>query len=153
MSVRTPERGQDLDTRTRFLPATSLPLWYLAFAHVCLGLALAALVIRPDLPGGYFHHPRMLALVHLLTLGWITSSILGAIYIVGPLALRMALRPRWTDRVALGAYASGVSGLVSHFWIGEYSGMAWSAGLVIAAILQVALRVWVGLVKARSRRL
>ena len=90
----------------------------------------------------------MLALVHLVTLGWITTSILGAIYIVGPLALRMALRPRWNDRVALGAYASGVSGLVSHFWIGEYSGMAWSAGLVIAAILQVALRVWVGLVRA-----
>ena len=62
---------------SRLIPATGLPLLYFAFAHVCLGLALAALVIRPDLPGGYFHHPRMLAIVHLLTLGWITSSILG----------------------------------------------------------------------------
>lgn len=140
--------GQDLTTRTRLLPAAKLPLWYFAFAHVCLGLAFAALVVRPDLPGGYFHHPRMLAIVHLLTLGWITSSILGAIYIVGPLALRIPLRPHRIDGVAFGAYASGVSGIVSHFWIGEYSGMAWSAVLVIAAILHVAIRIWAGLVPA-----
>jgi hypothetical protein len=38
--------------------------------------------------------------------------------------------------------------MVSHFWIGEYSGMAWSAGLVIAAVLHVAVRAWMGLAGA-----
>jgi hypothetical protein len=126
-------------------PAADLPVVYFAFAHACLVLAFAALAVRPDLPGGFFHHPRMVAVVHLVTLGWITSSILGAFYIVGPLALRMPLPSGPLDRAAFVSYALGVSGMVSHFWIGEYSGMAWSAALVVAAILHVAVRAWRGL--------
>ena len=34
---------------------------------------------------------------------------------------------------------------MGHFWIGEYSGMAWSAVLVAAAVLHVAVRAWLGL--------
>ena len=53
-----------------------------------------------------------------------------------------------SDRLAFAGYAGGVAGMVSHFWIGEYSGMAWSAGLVIAAVLHVAVRAWTGLAAA-----
>ena len=134
-----------MNQRLRLVPARSIPLFYFGFAHLCLALALAVLVARPDLPGAFFHHPRMIAIVHLVTLGWITSSILGAFYIVGPLALRMPLRPGWRDRVAAGSFAIGVSGIVGHFWIGEYSGQAWSAMLVAAAVLHVAVRGWRGL--------
>lgn len=133
---------------SRLVPATGLPLLYFAFAHVCLALAFAALAVRPDLPAGFFHHPRMIALVHLVTLGWITSSILGAFYIVAPLALRMPMQAGRLDRLAFAGYVTGVAGMVSHFWIGEYSGMAWSAGLVIAAVLHVAVRAWRGIVPA-----
>ena len=127
------------------LPATGLPLLYFAFAHVCLAVALAVLMVRPDLPGGFFHHPRMVAVVHLVTLGWISGSILGAFYIVGPLALRLPLRPGIRDRIAFAAFAIGVLGMVAHFWIGEYSRMAWSSVLVAAAVLHVAMRAWLGL--------
>jgi hypothetical protein len=130
------------------MPARDLPLLYFGFAHVCLVLAVATLVVRPDLPAGYFHHPRMIAVVHLVTLGWITSSILGAFYIVGPLALRMPLPTGWRDLAAFGSFVIGVSGMVSHFWIGEYSGMAWSAALVVATVLHVAVRAWRGLAVA-----
>jgi hypothetical protein len=127
------------------VPAAGLPLLYFGFAHLCLALALAVLLARPDLPAGFFHHPRMIAVVHLVTLGWITSSILGAFYIVGPLALRLPLRPGWRDRAAFGSFAAGVTGVVGHFWTGEYSGMAWSAVLVAAGVLHVAVRAWRGL--------
>ena len=133
------------EARRAFLPAAGLPLLYFAFAHICLALALAVLLVRPDLPAGFFHHPRMVAVVHLVTLGWITSSILGAFYIVGPLALRMPFRSGWRDRVAFGSFAAGVTGVVCHFWTGEYSGMAWSAVLVATGVLHVAVRAWRGL--------
>jgi hypothetical protein len=133
------------EARKAFLPAAGIPLLYFGFAHFCLALALAVLLARPDLPGGFFHHPRMIAVVHLVTLGWITSSILGAFYIVGPLALRLPLRPGWRDRAAFGFFAAGVSGIVCHFWIGQYWGMAWSAVLVAAGVLHVAVRAWRGL--------
>jgi hypothetical protein len=134
--------------RRALLPASGLPLLYFAFAHLCFALAFAALLVRPDLPGAFFHHPRMIAVVHLITLGWISGSILGAFYIVGPLALRMPLRPGWRDRVAFGSFAAGVAGMVAHFWIGEYSGMAWSAVLVTVAVLHVAVRAWSALPRA-----
>ena len=133
------------EARRAFLPAAGLPLLYFGFAHVCLALALVVLLARPDLPAGFFHHPRMIAVVHLVTLGWITSSILGAFYIVGPLALRLPLRPGWRDRVAFGSFAAGVTGVVGHFWRGEYSGMVWSAVLVAAGVFHVAVRAWRGL--------
>ena len=131
--------------RRALLPASGIPLVYFGFAHICLTLALAVLVVRPDLPGGFFHHPRMVAVVHLVTLGWISGSILGAFYIVGPLALRLPLRPGWRDRVAAGSFMTGVTAMVAHVWIGEYSRMAWSALLVAGAVLHVAVRAWIGL--------
>jgi hypothetical protein len=127
------------------LPATRLPLLYFAVAHLSLASALGVLIVQPGLPAGFFHHPRMIAVIHLVTLGWISSSILGAFYIVAPLALRMPLRTGWRDRAAFGAYVIGASGMVSHFWLGEYNGMVWSAGLVVLAIGHVGVRAWCGL--------
>jgi hypothetical protein len=127
------------------LPAARLPLLYFAVAHISLASALATLVVQPGMPAGFFHHPRMIAVIHLVTLGWISSSILGAFYIVAPLALGMPFRSGRKDQAAFVAYAIGVSGMVAHFWLGEYNGMVWSALLVAGAILHVAVRAWMGL--------
>ena len=54
------------------MPARWVPLLYFAFAHLCLAMALAALVFAPTSLVGFFYHPRMLAVVHLVTLGWIS---------------------------------------------------------------------------------
>jgi hypothetical protein len=52
-------------------------------------------------------------------------------------------------QVRIRIVAAGVLGMVAHFWIGEYVGMAWSAGLVLAGVLHVAVRAWAGLPAAR----
>lgn len=134
--------------RESLLPAPGIPLLYFGYAHLCLALAFAALIVRPGLPGGYFYHPRMLALVHLVTLGWITSSILGAFYIVAPLALRMPFRAAAIDRIASLAYGAGVSGMAASFWTGEYAVMAWSAAPALMTLALVAIRAWAGLRRA-----
>jgi hypothetical protein len=119
---------------------SALPLAYFALAHVSLAAALVILILDPGLPGGFFYHARMIAVVHLLTLGWITGSILGAFYIVGPLALgmRMPVRPR--DWAAFAAFWIGAAGMISHFWMATYDGMAGSALLVLAAVANLAPR-------------
>lgn len=126
-------------------PRSAVPIAYFAFAHVGLGSAFAALLLWPELPGAFFYHPRMVALVHLVTLAWLTGSILGAFYIVAPLALRLPLPAGRADWVAVASFTAGTAGMISHFWIGEYTGMAWSAGMVTAAIAWVAARAWSGL--------
>jgi hypothetical protein len=127
------------------MPARWPPLLYLGFAHLCLAAAFAAVALDPRGVSGFFYHPRMLAVAHLVTLGWISGSILGSIYIVGPLAFRMPLPARTADFAAFGAFVVGVLGMVSHFWMDSPAGMAWSAGLVLPAFAHVALRVLAGL--------
>jgi hypothetical protein len=122
------------------MPARWVPLLYFALAHVSLGAAFTALAFAPRSLVGFFYHPRMLAVIHLVTVGWISASILGAIYVVGPLAFRMPLPARRADYVAFGAFAVGVLGMASHFWIDRPSGTAWAAGLAAAAMTYVAAR-------------
>ncbi|HJO38086.1 MAG: hypothetical protein QGF21_00620 [Vicinamibacterales bacterium] len=123
------------------LPPRRLPWLYFGAAHLCLALAVAVVAVDPRSVAGFYYHPRMLAVVHLVTLGWISLSILGALYIVGPLALRAPLPAGRGDTWAWGASVVGVSGIVSHFWIDELSGMAYSAVLVMAGFAWVGGRV------------
>lgn len=127
--------------REQRLPPRWLPLLYFGFAHLCLAAAFAAVALDPRGVAGFYYHPRMVAVVHLVTLGWITASILGAVYMIGPMALRMPMPARTADRWAFGLFATGVIGMVIHFWIAEHSGMAWSAGMVTLGVSRVAWRV------------
>ncbi len=135
-----------------YLPSRFPPLLYLGFAHACLAAAFALIALDPRGVGGFFYHPRMLAVVHLVTLGWIGGSVLGSIYLVGPLALRFPLPAGRWDQAAFASFAVGVLGMTSHFWIDHYPGMVWSAGLVTVAVVRVAARVLGALPRAAVPR-
>ncbi len=123
------------------LPPRVLPVLYFAAAHAALATAFAAVALDARAVSGFFYHSRMLALVHLVTLGWITASILGSLYIVGPIALRVWIPGGWVDYTAFALVIGGVAGMAGHFWIGEDSGMAWSAGTVATGIVLAGLRI------------
>ncbi len=123
------------------LPPRVLPVLYFAAAHLALALAFGAIAVDPRGAAGFFYHARMLAIVHLVTLGWITCSILGSLYLVGPIAMRVLLRATWVDYTAFGLVIAGIAGMVSHFWIGEYSGMAYSAATAALGIVTAGVKV------------
>lgn len=127
------------------MPSSSLPLAFYVFAHACLCTAFSVLVFDPSLPGGVFYQPRFAALVHLLTLGWITGSILGSFYIVGPLALGMPLKTGFNDWMGFTAYVVGASALVLGFWSGRYDGVAAGGALATVSIAWVAARAFAGM--------
>jgi hypothetical protein len=127
------------------LPPTRLPLWYFGLAHVSLMVALAVVAVDPRGVSGFFYHPRMLGVVHLITLGWITGAILGAIRVVAPLVLRVSIPVTRGDYWALSFVAIGTSGMVSHFWLETFNGMAWSAGMVVLGLLHAVARLAVRL--------
>ncbi len=122
------------------MPARWVPIFYFGFAHLCLAAAFAAAAWRPETLAGFYYHPRLLAVVHLVTLGWITGSILGAIHIVGPLALRAPLPTGPRDFVAFGSFALGVAAMAGHFWTDAPRGMAGGAVLAAAAMSYVSVR-------------
>ncbi len=140
-----------MSVRSELTPSSAVPLAYYALAHLGLAAALAVFVVDPALPGTSFYHPRMVALVHLLTIPWLTGSILGSFYIVGPLVLRAAMPVGKGDWIAFSSFAAGAVGMVGHFWIGTYDGMAWSAGMVTGAVAWVAVRAWRGLPGSPAR--
>ena len=135
----SPERAKRVEGRV-LLPAAGIPWLYFGFAHACLAVAFGVLALQPALPGPFFLHPRMAALVHLVPLGWITSSIFGAFYFVAPLTMRMPLRPGWADRAGFACYTAGVAVAVTEFWNGDYERMAWAAGLILLAALHISAR-------------
>jgi hypothetical protein len=122
-------------------PAQLLPLLYLGTAHVALGTACAFAALWPRSVAGFFYHSWLIGLVHLVTLGWITFSILGAIFIVGPLALRIEMPARRSDYVAYGVAVVGLIGMIGHFWIEQYAGMAWSAATIAGAVMYTTARI------------
>ncbi|HZR26680.1 MAG TPA: hypothetical protein VFA59_24010 [Vicinamibacterales bacterium] len=128
-------------TTTDRLPTRLLPLLYLGTAHVSLALAFLFAACWPHAVAGFFYHAWLIGLVHLVTLGWISFSILGTFYIVGPLALQMEMPPRAWDYVAYGCATVGLIGMVGHFWIQQYAGMAWSAGSVASGVLYMTARI------------
>lgn len=134
--------------RNDLMPACVLPWLYFGCAWISLALAFAAIAWDPRGAAGFFYHARLAGIVHLVTLGWITMSILGALYVVGPIALRMPMPARRADAFAFASVAIGIIGMVAHFWIEEFGGMAWSGMMVAAGILYVGSRVVRGLRRA-----
>ncbi|MEE8368440.1 MAG: hypothetical protein V3S30_08980, partial [Thermoanaerobaculia bacterium] len=137
-----------LEARLSRLPDRFLPRGYFYAAHFSLLIALVILLYEPRAIGGFFYHPRMLAVVHLVTLGWISSSILGSLYLIGPMALRTPIRAGRLDRWAFASYLVGGSAMVSHFWIDAPIGMVFGAMMVTFALVVVGGRflgaVWHG---------
>jgi hypothetical protein len=131
--------------RMDHLPSPALPLAYFGGAHIALSLACAALVLWPDLPGPSHYHPRMIALLHLVTVGWITGSILGAFYIVAPLALGTPMRAGRWDAAACVAFWAGAAALVPGFWTGRFTLVGAGSMPVLAVALFVGVRVIAGM--------
>src|SRR5262245_39657338 len=83
---------------------------------------------------GHYYHPRVLALTHTVTLGWISLAILGASYQLIPIVLKGSL---WSERIPwwqLPALVVGIAGMLAHFFIAEWSGLLWAAMLVAVAV-------------------
>lgn len=128
-------------------------------AHFICGLgfvvAAAALlpVIAPHLAAGRFLHPHVVAVAHLITLGWLTLSIMGALCQLFPVALGT---PLFSVRIATVALAMFVPG-VALFVIGLLAGRTTIAiGAAVVFALALLLFVYNGyrtLFRARDRDL
>lgn len=122
-------------------PSVTLPLAYLATAALAFVLAALALPGLGAVLAGHYYHPRLLALTHVVTLGWITLAIMGASYQLIPVVIE---RPLYSERLALWqlpGLAAGILGMVSHFWLGRWDGLSWAAALVGGGILAHVINV------------
>lgn len=119
----------------RAAPPFRIPGQHFAAALAFLVLGAAGLAWRaPALAAGAFSDPGVLAATHLLTLGWISTSIMGALYQFLPVALGAAVR--W-ERLADATFLAW-SGGVALFAAGLGAGVA---GLRLAGALLLGVGV------------
>lgn len=126
-------------------PSIWVPLRYLATAQAAFLLAVTGALFHPEDLADHYYLSHTFALAHLITLGWISMTIMGAAYQLVPVALEARL---YSERLARWQYwfmLAGVVGMVAHFWIGRFSGMAWGAGLVLVAVVLFACNMGVTL--------
>lgn len=126
-------------------PDPALPIVYFGAAHAALFAAGLTLALRaPAALALPFYAPAALA-VHLLTLGWITGTILGALYLVAPMAMRFQLPARRADRLAAAIYLGGVALLVAALAASRYGLVPFAAVWIVAGAALPVGRFLVGL--------
>jgi len=120
----------------RLLPA-SIPFRFFLSAVFFHALAWAVLVFgAPDLPGFSGGTGLVLAVIHLLTLGVLTMTAIGAAYQLLPVATRRPLTKTWPARASFWLVLPGV--LFLSFGMGAANATALAGGgLLVAAGLLI----------------
>ena len=99
------------------VPPFALPGEHFAAALVWLTLGAAGLVaVAPDLAQGGFLLPHVIAVTHCFTLGWITTSIFGALYQLFPVTLGVPARSVRVGHATFWTLEAGVVALVAGAW-------------------------------------
>ncbi|HEY7820208.1 MAG TPA: hypothetical protein VIG29_18440 [Vicinamibacteria bacterium] len=86
----------------------------------------------------HFYFTPLLSLTHLVTLGFLSSLMMGMLYRLAPMLLGVEARSRNLARIQLVLFLVGAWGLIAHFWIAEWTGMSWSAGMLwVSSLVQL----------------
>jgi hypothetical protein len=118
-------------------PAGTPPAW-LPGGHFAVAIAffvagaVGLVRVAPDLAAGAFPLPRVAAVAHLFTLGWITTAIMGALYQFLPVALGTPIRSVRLAGATGVAYAVGLALFLAGLTGG--SGAAMLAGAVVFGV-------------------
>jgi hypothetical protein len=122
------------------MPPFVLPGEHFAAALLWLALGGAGLVyVARDLAAGGFLAPRVIAVTHCFTLGWITTSVFGALYQLFPVILGVSTKSIALGHVTFALLQAGAVLLVGGTWVWRPLAMGFGWLLVLAAL---ALQGW-----------
>ena len=113
--------------------------------------AIGAVVIAPDLAAGAFPSPRVVGVTHLFTLGWITTSIMGALYQFLPVALGEPIRSVRAAHLGFCLYVPGFTGFVTGLLFGSTTLLTLGALPLGAGVLVFAVNLGATLRRAPRR--
>jgi len=120
--------------------------WY-GVAHGALLAAALLLLAEPELATGAWQRPRLVAAVHLITLGWVVASVVGSLFLLGQGVLRLGLVAGRRELWAAPLWALLLIGLVARLETVDPPGLAWAAIPLVLALV-----VLIGVVLRRAAR-
>jgi hypothetical protein len=107
-----PAPGGPASSRNVGLP---LPLGFILAGLVSLVTGAVWLIGHPELLASYHYNQEIIALTHLLVLGWICSVVMGTMYQLVPVALETRLHSQRLARWHLIVHLIGFIGMVVMF--------------------------------------
>jgi hypothetical protein len=143
--------GAPHDTMTRDATAALLPPCFFVPAVASFAAALAASPFLLHQLDAFFYQPPVLALTHLLTLGWVSLTIQGVLYRYVP---GLTKQPVPYPRLAIAQWLTfvlGAAGLVTGFWVHRWFTTAAAAGVLVASSVLLCIEMWPMLYRAPRR--
>ena len=110
--------------------STVVPLSFIASGMVALLIGMACVALRPEILSTYHYNQHVIAITHLIMLGWICSVVMGAVYQLVPVALETKLHSERLAQVHWVLHLVGFAGMVRMFWVWNIP-LAASFGLVL----------------------
>jgi len=98
-------------------PDMSLPLRFILTGVLSLFVAVGWLVARPDILASYHYNQYVIAMTHLVVLGWVCTVVMGAMYQLVPVALETKLHSERMAKWQFVFHLVGFAGMVWMFWI------------------------------------
>ncbi len=125
---------------------------HVAAATLLLMAAAGGLVwAAPDLANGVYLAPHVAGVTHLVTLGWLTLTIFGAMYQFVPVALGAPIRSTRAAHAAFWMLAPGIVAFACGLAGSRTPLLAAGAALVAIGILTAATNMAVTLARSRTR--
>lgn len=129
-------------------PSVKLPLTFMLTGLLALVVGVAWLIAQPMVLATYHYNQYIIALTHLLILGWICSIVMGAMYQLVPVALETTL---YSEKLARWQYAFHLVGFCGMVWmfyvwnmkeVGHFGSVfAVGVGLFVYNIVRTLMRV------------
>lgn len=91
-----------------------LPLAFMLTGLVALAVGAVWLVVQPSVLATYHYNQSVIALTHLLVLGWLCSVVMGAMYQLVPVALETKL---YSEKLARWQFAFHLVGFLGMVWM------------------------------------
>lgn len=129
-----------------------LPAQHFAAALLFLALGAAGLVwVAPDLARGDFLSPRVAGVTHLFTLGWLTTTMFGALYQLLPVALGAPVRSELAGHASWWAFVPGVPAFAAGVVTGNLVLHHVGIGLVATGVMLAVANIGLSLARAPKR--
>lgn len=131
-------------------PSFWLPLAHFLLGITCLGIGMLGLAVTGADVLGSSWNPRLLALTHLFTLGWVLPMIMGASYQMIPVVLHSRVASEPLAELVLGLYTTGLLALLAGFWTLHPFWLATGGSTVLVAITGYLVNVGLSLRRATA---
>lgn len=98
-------------------PDVTIPLRFMLVGLLSLLATVVLLLLNPDVLTSYHYNQRIVAITHLLVLGFALSIVHGAMYQLVPVALETTLHSERLARWHFPVHLVSVAGMVWMFWV------------------------------------